>query len=327
VLRLLIVLAVLGIAIDGSIQAQTAATAGTKAAWKAPRTPDGQPDLQGVWTNPTITPLERPANMAGKATLTEQEVAELEKQSAQRAASADDIRPKGNVGAYNQFWMDSGTKVVSTRQTSLVVDPPDGRVPLTQEALNLQRAQTQSNTDSPEAMSIWDRCITRGVPGMFLPAGYNNAYRIIQTPGYVVIAAEMIDTRIIPIDGRAHRPAHLRSMTGDSVGRWEGDTLVVETTNFDNRGWVATSAATGRIKGILTSETLKVVERFRREDADTIMYTVTLTDPKMYSRPWTVSIPLEREDTYQIYEYACHEGNHAVGNILRGARVMEKEKK
>jgi hypothetical protein len=265
--------------------------------------------------------------MAGKATLTEEEVAALEKQSAQRAASADDNRQRGNVGAYNQFWLDSGTKVVSTRQTSLVVDPPDGRVPLTQEALSLQRAQTSSNTDAPEAMSIWDRCITRGVPGMFLPAGYNNAYRFIQTPGYVVIAAEMIDTRIIPIDGRGHRPAHLRSMVGDSVGRWEGDTLVVETTNFDNRGWIATSAATGRIKGILTSETLKVVERFRREDADTIMYTVTLTDPKMYSRPWTVSIPLERDDTYQMYEYACHEGNHAVGNILRGARVMEAEKR
>jgi hypothetical protein len=162
---------------------------------------------------------------------------------------------------------------------------------------------------------------------MFLPAGYNNAYRIIQTPGYVIIAAEMIDTRIIPLDGRPHRASHLRSMTGDSRGRWEGDTLVVETTNFDDRGWVATSAATGRIKGILTSETLKVVERFRRVDADTIMYTATMTDPKMYSRPWTVSSPLEKEDGYQIYEYACHEGNHAVGNILRGARVMEAEQR
>src|SRR5262245_30134413 len=132
----------MGFAIDGSIQAQSAGTAGAKTAWKAPRTPDGQPDLQGVWTNPTITPLERPANMANKATLTEQEVAELEKQSASRAATSDNNRRPGDVGAYNQFWMDSGTKVVSTRQTSLVVDPPDGRVPLTQEALSLQKAQT-----------------------------------------------------------------------------------------------------------------------------------------------------------------------------------------
>jgi hypothetical protein len=175
-------------------------------------------------------------------------------------------------------------------------------------------------------MSVWDRCLTRGVPGTFFPAGYNNAYQIFQTPGYVVILSEMIhDARIIPLDGRPHRAAHLRSMTGESIGRWEGDTLVVDTANYNDKGWIATNAAAGRVKGIPQSEQLHVVERFRRVDAGTIQYSVTIDDPLMYARPWTVSIPLERNDTYRIYEYACHEGNHAIGNILRGARTEDAE--
>ena len=307
-------------AVGSSAQGQTAAKGG----WQAPRTADGQPDLQGVWTNATLTPLERPASLAGRAMLSEQEAADLERQAAQRATTVDTNRREGDVGSYNQFWFDSGTKVVSTRQTSLVVDPPDGRVPLKPEAERQRDARDARSTDDPEFMSVWDRCLTRGVPGTFFPAGYNNAYQIFQTPGFVVIASEMIhDARIVPLN-RPHRPAHLRSITGDSVGKWEGDTLIVDTTNFDDKGWIATNAAAGRIKGIPQSESLHVVERFKRVDPGTIAYSVTIDDPVYYTRPWTVSIPLVRDDEYRIFEYACHEGNHAVGNILRGARAMEQ---
>jgi hypothetical protein len=164
------------------------------------------------------------------------------------------------------------------------------------------------------------------VPGGFFPAGYNNAYQIIQTPGYVVIASEMIhEARIIPTDGRPHRPPSLRSMTGDSVGRWEGDTLVVETTNYNDKGSIATASTAGRIRGVPQSEALHVVERFRRVDAGTISYTVTVEDPNVYTRPWTVTMPLVRDDDYRIYEYACHEANYAVANILRGARREDAE--
>jgi len=305
----------------------TMTLAQSRAPWKTPRTADGQPDLQGVWTNATITPLERPARFAGRATLTEQEAREIEAQTAARAKTADENRRSGDVGSYNQFWFDSGTTVVSSRQTSLVVDPPDGRVPLRPEAERIRSARDARETESYEYMSVWDRCITRGVPGTFFPAGYNNAYQIIQTPGYVVIVSEMIhNARIVPL-GRPHRPAHQKSMTGDSVGRWEGETLVVDTTNFNDKGWIATNAAAGRIKGVPQSEALHVVERFTRTNAHTISYSVTIDDPQIYTRPWTVSIPLERDDFYRIYEYACHEGNYSVPNILRGARVMDTEKR
>jgi hypothetical protein len=157
------------------------------------------------------------------------------------------------------------------------------------------------------------------------PAGYNNAYQILQTPGYVVIMSEMIhDARVIPLDGRAHAPADVRSWDGDSRGRWEGNTLVVDTTNFNGKGWIATSAATGRIKGIPESEDLHVVERFTRTDAGTIRYEVTIDDPNEYTKPWKVSIPLTRDAEYVVYEYACQEGNQAVENILRGARAKEQ---
>src|SRR3989454_3146583 len=210
-------------------------------------TPDGQPDLQGIWTNPTITPFERPVELASKEFLTQKEVAELES----RAADNRVDRPprEGDVGNYNQFWFDSGTKVVSTRQTSLVVDPPDGRVPVRPEAEKVRDDNDAQNRDAPEFMSPWDRCITRGVPGGFFPAGYNNAYQILQTPGYVVILYEMIHAaRVIPIGTRAHLPPTMRSWDGDSIGRWDGNTLVVDVTNFNGRGWIATNAAAGRIK-------------------------------------------------------------------------------
>ena len=290
--------------------------------WTPPRTPWGDPDFQGVYVNATITPFERPGDLGGKATLSAAEVAALEQQRAGRPVDARP--PKGQTGAYNDFWMDSGTKVVSTRQTSLVVDPPDGRVPLKPSA-EAARDFNTGNNDNFERMSPWDRCITRGTPGGFFPAGYNNAYQIVQTPGYVMIHYEMIHAaRVIPVNGRPHRPAQIRTMDGDSVGRWEGNTLVVDVTNYDGRAWIATNGAAGRIRGVPQSPSMHAVERFTMLDRNTLGYEVTIDDPEVYTRPWKVSIPLNRDETYQIFEYACHEGNSAIPNVLKGARFLEK---
>ena len=281
------------------------------------------PDLQGTWTNATITPFERPDELAGKPVLTPSEAAEIEKKAAENRV---DRAPKaGDVGNYNQVWFDSGTKVVSTRQTSLVVEPPDGRVPVKPSAEAKRDFNAAHITDSYEYMSLWDRCITRGVPGVYFPAGYNNAHQIVQTPGYVVIFSEMIhETRIIPTDGSPHLPATVRQWNGDARGHWEHNTLVVDTTNFNGKGWISTSAAGGRIKGIPQSQSLHLVERFTRVDPNTINYELTVDDPEEYTRPWKVAMPLTRDDSYKIYEYACHEGNEAVGNILRGGRAQDK---
>jgi hypothetical protein len=290
------------------------------------RTPDGHPNLQGIWTNATLTPFERPASLRDKAFLTAEEAAAIERQAAGRR-DAEPAPRAGDVGSYNQVWFDSGERVVSTRRTSLVIDPPDGRVPLRLEAEAARDYSSAHEGDSYEFMSVWDRCITRGVPGGMFPAGYNNAYSIVQTPGYVVIHYEMIhEARIIPIDGRPHLPSSVRLWNGDPRGRWEGKTLVVETTNYNAKGWIATQAAAGRIKGVPQTESLRVVERFTLIDADTIDYQVTIEDPAMFTRPWTVSIPLHRDSSYQIFEYACHEGNRAVEGILRGARAQDARK-
>jgi len=294
-------------------------------AWTAPRTANGQPDLQGIWTNATITPFERPAEFAGKEFLTEKEAADLE---ARAVGNRVDRPPsKGDTGSYNQFWFDSGTKVVKTRRTSLVVDPPDGRVPVKAEAEAKRDYNLAHGADSYEYMSLWDRCITRGVPGGMFPAGYNNAYQIVQTPGYVVIFYEMIhEARVIPLGARPHLPANVRLWNGDPVGHWEGETLVVDATNFNGKGWIATNASAGRIKGIPESEALHVVERFTRIDPDTINYEVTINDPNVYTKPWKAAVPLNRDPAYRIYEYACHEGNTAVENILRGGRALDAGK-
>lgn len=295
--------------------------------WKPPRTPDGRPDLQGIWTNATITPLERPAAMKDKAVLTEEEVAAIEKRTAEARAANDKPGPL-ETGSYNRFWYDDGTTILSTRQTSLVVDPPDGRVPVKASAEARRDDYNARSADSYEFMSPWDRCITRGVPGSMFPAGYNNAYQIIQTPGYVTIHYEMIhDARIIPIDSKA--PISKRSQTwfGESRGHWDGDTLVVGTTNYHNRGWITTSQASGRIKGIPHSDKLHVVERFTRTSKDEITYSATIEDPEIYERPWTIRFPLTLDPEYRIFEYACHEGNYAIENILRGARALDKAQK
>jgi hypothetical protein len=282
-------------------------------------------DLQGTWTGATITPFERPAELAGKEFLTEKEAKALESRAADNRV--DRAPNPGDTGSYNQFWFDSGTQVVKSRRTSLVIEPRDGRVPVRPEAEAKRDYNATHNADSYEYMSVWDRCITRGVPGGMFPAGYNNAYQILQVPGYVVILYEMIhNARIIPLDGRPHLPSSVKLWDGDSRAHWEGNTLVVDTTNYNDKGWIATSAATGRIKGIPQSEALHVVERFTRADRNTINYEVTIDDPKAYTKPWKVAVPLTRETNYQIYEYACQEGNRAVENVLSGGRVLDGNK-
>lgn len=304
--------------------AQKPAPASSTKTWTPARTADGQPDFQGVWINATLTPFERPAQLAGKATITDKEAAEFERRA---SASRVDRPPEaGDPGSYNQAWSDGGSTWLSTRQTSLVVDPPDGRVPVRPAAEAARKYDLAHVADSYEYQSTWERCITRGVPAGMFPAGYNNAYQIVQAPGYVVIHSEMIhEVRVIPTDGRPHLPPNVRQWNGDSVGHWEGATLVVDTTNYNGQGDIATSAATGRIKGIHESQALHVVERFQRTDAETISYEVTINDPEIYSAPWKVSMPLTRDPDYTLYEYACHEGNLAMEDVLRGGRAKDKE--
>ena len=322
--KLAIIAASILLAAPGEAQIQKVVKASSSAkTWAPKRTPDGQPDLQGVWTNATLTPFERPAEFAGRATITEQEAAAIEKRASENRVDRPP-RP-GDPGNYNQAFFDGGTTWLSTRQSSLVVDPPNGRVPVKPSA-EAQRAYDLAHvSDSWVHQTTWDRCITRGVPAGMFPAGYNNAYQILQTPGYVVILSEMIhEARVIPVDGRPHLKESVRQWNGDSVGRWEGDTLVVDTTNFNGKGMVATSAATGRIRGIHESEALHLIEKFRRLDASTISYEATVDDPAMYSAPWKVSLLLTEDANYLIYEYACHEGNYAMEDILRAGREKEK---
>ena len=295
--------------------------------WTAPRTVWGHPDLQGVWTNETVTPFERPAGQQ-ETTISEQEAQQIAANLARRRAETDGTSPPGSVGGYNNVWLDSGTGYLPSRQTSLVVDPPDGRVPTRPSAEARRDLYKARSTESYEFMSVWDRCITRGVPGSIFPAGYNNAYRILQTPEHVAIVYEMIhDARIIPLSDTPHLSGSIRLWMGDSRGRWEGDTLVVETRNYNDRGWIASNSASRRIKGIPVSTELHVVERFTRVSEDTIQYEVTVTDPRIYTRPWTIEMPLTADPEYVLYEYACHEGNMAVELILGGARAEESAAK
>jgi hypothetical protein len=308
-----------------TLAAQSKAPAASGSGWTVPRTPSGHPDLQGIWTNATLTPLERPKAMGDRRFLTEAEAASFEAQAARLRATADDNLVKGEVGSYNQFWFDSGSTIMPSRQTSLVVDPPDGRVPVRPEAEARRDEYLGRYGEAPEFMSMWDRCISRGVPGWIIPAGYNNAYQILQTADFVVIHAEMIhDARIIPLDRRPPLPASVRLLEGDSRGRWDGDTLVVETTNFSDRNSIATSAASGRIKGIPQTTALRIVERFTRVAPDRLDYEARVEDPGVFTRPWTLAFPLTKDEEYRIYEYACHEGNRAMEGMLRGARYQER---
>jgi hypothetical protein len=309
-----------------AVVAKTKTAAGAKIG-NPPRTADGRPDLQGIWNYSALTPLERPRDLAGKEFFTEKEAADYEKNLLVKnnrdhrdgGAEADLAR------AYNDLWYDSGAHVVKTRRTSLIIDPPDGRIPaLTPEAQKREAARAEDRrkrgpepADSWEDRSLGERCLTRGAPK--LPSAYNNNVQIVQTPGHLALLQEMIhEARVIPLDGRPHVEKNIRQWLGDSVGHWEGDTLVVDTTNYPDKFIMApVNCCPG------AGANLHVIERFRRVDADTIDYQYTVDDPTTYTKPWTVSIPMSKS-TEPIYEYACHEGNYGMKNLLSGARAMEK---
>ena len=274
----------------------------SRTAWDAP-------DLQGLWTNSTTTPLERPDAFAGRTHLTEEEVAELEASVAGR----NDRPPRaGDPGTYNEFWWERSNFL---DRTSLIVDPADGRIPSMTPA-DEARAAWSRGTDSWEDRNLAERCVTRGAPKR--PGGYNNNFLILQTPGYVVILQEMIhEPRVIRIDDRPRIDDTIRLWMGDSRGRWEGDTLIVETINFRND--IVTNSY-NCCPG--ASKNLRLVERFTRTGADTIDHRYTVTDPTTYAQPWTVAIPMTRFDG-PMFEYACHEGNRGLENILTGARAGE----
>lgn len=293
----------------------------------APRTADGRPDLQGLWTNDTITPIERPIELGDKAFLTEEEIANTEAETAETRSLRDnniEVSAGGNVGGYNQVWLDSGDTVLSTGQTSMITDPPNGRAPIRPEAEAIRDYGFAHLEDSWVYHSVWERCITRGVPGSMLPAGYNNAYRFIQTEDTFTIIYEMIHyVRVIDLNKKEHNDSKLKLWMGDPVAHWEGDTLVIETTNFNDRGMLANSYAGGRLKGVPVSEELHVVERFTRISDDTILWEARVTDPVNFSAPFTITMPLTRDDEYVMYEYACHEGNYAMENTLSAGRTKE----
>jgi hypothetical protein len=288
--------------------------------WTAPRTPDGQPDLQGIWSSATITPLERPKELAGKEFFTEQEAAEYEKRIVEGGNRDRRGRDAASDlgGAYNEAWFDRGTKVVQSRRTSLVVDPPDGKIPpLTPEGQKAAAARAEvakRPPEGPEDLALLVRCIlwpTAGPP--MLPTAYNNNYQILQSPGYVTILIEMIhDVRIIPLGGRPHIAKNIRQWMGDSRGHWEGQTLVVDTTNF-----------TDKTNFMGSGQNLHLIERFTRTDANTLLYQFTVDDPTMFTRPWKAEIPMTNAPG-PLYEYACHEGNYSMENMLKGARAQEK---
>jgi len=295
-------------------------TTGPPAGSGVPRTSVGKPDLSGVWDFSTITPFVRPAHFAGREFLTEEEAKQLE----ERWTPPEPTYTK--TGTYNRFWTDYGTRVVKTRRTSLIVDPPDGKLPaLTAQAQQraVTRQQARERLEGPEALNLAERCLigfNAGPP--IRPGAYNNKVQIFQTPGTVAILTEMIhDARIVPLDGRPPLPTSIEQWKGDSRGRWEGDTLVIETRNFPSSNGFIENRGTD----FLRDENLHLIERFRRLDADTLTYEFTMIDPTVWTRPWTATFTLARLPE-PIFEYACHEGNYAMTNILRGARAEERQR-
>ncbi|OLC45359.1 MAG: hypothetical protein AUH43_16415 [Acidobacteria bacterium 13_1_40CM_65_14] len=296
----------------------TCASLASAQTWTPPRTPDGHPDLQGIWTNASITPLERPRELGAKEYFTEAEAAENRK----RALVPASVTQRSGTEAhyeFTQFGLDrTQAQVAFSLRTSMIVGP-DGRVPpLTPEAQQKiadRAAKAKGHEfDGPESRGIQERCIVWGNEGPpMLPPGYNSYLQIVQTPRYVAIVQEMIhDARIIPLDGRPHLPQTIRGWLGDSRGRWEGDTLVVDTTNFTDKT---------NFRG--SRENLHVVERFTRVDDNTIRYEFTVDDPTTWTKPWSAELPLAK-DKGPIYEYACHEANYGIANNLKGARAVEK---
>ena len=294
------------------------------------RTPDGKPDLAGTYSFSTVTPLQRPDALAGKATLTDDEASAFE--AAENTRLNRDLfdpekgqpsagyppRSQGGVLSYNEFWYERGDKLTRDKRTSLIVDPPDGRIPFTDAArrrvADMRQRSDSGLGDSYADRPLADRCLqgfNSGPP--MTPGAYNNNVEIVQAPGVVVIVNEMVhNARVIPTEGRS--PTTLRQWSGDSRGRWDGDTLVVETTNFRRETSLPGSTAN-----------TKLVERFTRVDAQTLKYEFTVTDPTAYTRPWSAMMPLTRVRE-PIFEYACHEGNYSLRNILAGAREQERQR-
>ncbi len=300
--------------------------------YSVPRLPDGRPDLQGTWENNSATPLERPPELAGKPLLSEDEVAALKARAAQlfRAdadavfgdalylALLDENRPRqlGDTGTYSQNWVPSR---YFERRTSLIEDPANGRLPPLTASAARQRAERiaggRTRARSAGDLALTDRCITYGIPDLF--AAYMSLYRVIQTPGDVVIQMEKIhDARVIPLDGRPHVSETIRQYLGDPRGRWDGDTLVVETTNFDGSG----NPMGGYFR--YADENLKLTERFTRVSDDMLRYEFTVDDPTVWTQPWTAAIYWQKASG-EIYEYACHEGNYSLRGILSALRAEE----
>jgi hypothetical protein len=290
------------------------------------RTPWGDPDIQGVFTTDDElgVPFERPEAAGAREVVTDKEFADREAQARrQAAADAEEFVSAGGgrgggVGP-PAHWLERGQP---SRRTSIVIDPPNGRIPYlndearkrSQVAVNV-RTSGQRPYDGPEALDLYDRCITRGLPHVIFPTIYNNTSQIVQGPGYVAVRYEMIhDARVIPLDGSAHVSPTIRQYFGDSRGRWEGDTLVVDVTNFPANLVNYRGAGAG----------LHLTERFRRVDANTVRYEVTVTDSATFARPWTAALHLRHSDVPDVFEYACHEGNYAMRNILSGARQAER---
>jgi hypothetical protein len=326
-LTLLGIVAVSLVFADSSAAQQSSGTAARTASpagsWKIGRTPWGDPDLQGAWTSDSARgiPRERPEQFAGRTELTDQEYADRaarDEQTIKNALNASGVQTGGRDGA----WRGSQT----FRQTSLLVDPPDGRMPpLTPEALKRRAPRDRGSFgegpfDSPEDFTLYDRCITRGIVGGVLPVPYGNGNWILQTQNAFVISYEMIhDTRVIPLDGRPHLGQSLQQYLGDSRGHWEGETLVVETTNFTDK---TSLGANGN--GLRHSAAMRMVERFTRTAPDVLKYTITVDDPKTYTRPWTLSLPLVSPKGFQPLPYECHEGNGAIKYILSAERAEDQ---
>ena len=292
--------------------------------WTVPRTPDGRPDFQGYWTNDSFTPLERPADLAGKELFTEQEAAAyLKKRTDQFLA-----QPKNDIHYDDAIWQTENYTKDPNRRTSLIVDPLDGKLPsetpeARKRAAELGRAR--ESADSAQGRSLAERCISWGAVGPpMIPPTYNANLQIVQTRDTVVIIHEMIhDVRIIPVDSRPHVGRQVRSLAGDSRGRWEGDTLVVDTTNFTDKTSFRGAPRNTR-QDIFTSESLHVVERFALAGPDQIHYQFSVEDPATWTRSWSGEVPIRRFDG-PLYEYACHEGNYSLRHILMNARAQERD--
>jgi hypothetical protein len=300
-----------------------------------PKTPWGDPDLQGMWPGNMGVPLQRPESLGTRTALTDAEFAQKQAQAhKQAAADAESTAASDSVGiGPPSYWVERGTP---TRQASMIIDPPNGRLPpLTPEEQELRKTARggkgfpgawRGEASSYEDLNLYYRCITRGVLGSIIPVIYNNGNEILQAPGYVIIRHEMIhETRVIPLDGSPHVGPNIRQYMGDSRGHWDGNTLVIETTNFTDKDAIGSNGAGYPGDPGHHSADLKLTERLTRIDADTLNYQATIDDPKTWTRPWTILIVLKRNEKYQLLEYACHEGNIAMGDILSGARAAEQK--